>query len=57
MKFIEIKDLNDDIFYLNKEQIMYIAFQVDSGCHVGLSNGLQIKTNASYEELKDLVDD
>ncbi|MDR9456239.1 MAG: hypothetical protein RI572_02410 [Salegentibacter sp.] len=57
MKFIEIKDLNDDTFYLNKAQIMYVAFQEDSGCHVGLSNGLQIKTNASYEELKDLVDD
>lgn len=57
MKFIEIKDLNDDTFYLNKAQVIYVAYQEDSGCHVGLSNGLQIKTNASYEELKDLVDD
>ncbi|HSP11931.1 MAG TPA: hypothetical protein VLO29_05335 [Salegentibacter sp.] len=57
MKFIEIKDLNDDSFYLNTTQIVYIAYQEDSGCHVGLSNGLQIKTNAGYEELKDLIDD
>ncbi|MGY5849440.1 hypothetical protein [Salegentibacter sp. F14] len=57
MKFIEIKDLNEDTFYINKSQIMYIAFQEDSGCHLGLSNGLQIKTNAEYQELKDLVDD
>ncbi|HEY9185679.1 MAG TPA: hypothetical protein VIM94_10160 [Salegentibacter sp.] len=57
MKFIEVQDLNDDSFYLNKSHIMYVAFQEDSGCHIGLSNGLQIKTNANYQDLKDLIDD
>lgn len=57
MIFIEIKDLNEDSFYINKSQIVYIANQEEAGCHVCLSHGLIIKTNLEYEDLKELVDD
>jgi hypothetical protein len=56
MLFFEIKDLNEDVFYVNKHQILYIADQEDFGCSLMLSNGFVIKTNLKYEDLKDLAD-